>query len=269
MNRKTIYSLVAILIVVGIYSYEHFLKEEASNAVIEKGGAVKTDTNEYFLPTSTTGQIVHHEGYSLSYSEPHEQAEWVAYELKKSHLSTTNFKRPYFEIDKAVKTGAAHWRNYKKSGYDRGHLCPAGDRRFSQEAHDETFLTSNISPQNHQFNSGIWNKLEQKVRYWARKYDGVFVVTGGVLNGNMKTIGDEDVSVPNQFYKLLIDNNTGKTKVIAFLMPHEDSNKPLYEYVVSVDTVEKLTGIDFFPELDDAIEDRLEASSSYKDWSFN
>ena len=269
MNRKTIYSLIAILIVVGIYSYEHFLKEEASKAVIEKGETVKSNTNEYFLPTSTTGQIVHHEGYSLSYSEPHEQAEWVAYELKKSHLSSTNFKRPYFEIDKAVKTGAAHWRNYKKSGYDRGHLCPAGDRRYSQEAHDETFLTSNISPQNHQFNSGIWNTLEQKVRYWARKYDGVFVITGGVLNGDMKTIGEENVSVPNQFYKLLIDNNTGKTKVIAFLMPHKDSNKPLYEFVVSVDEIEALTGIDFFPELDDAIETKLEASTSYKDWSFN
>jgi endonuclease G len=220
------------------------------------------------LPTSTTGQIVHHEGYSLSYSEAHEQAEWVAYELKKSHLSNANFKRPYFEIDKAVKTGAAHWRNYKNSGYDRGHLCPAGDRNYNQLAHDETFLTSNISPQDHEFNSGIWNTLEQKVRYWASKYDGVFVVTGGVLENGLETIGDEHVSVPNQFYKVLIDNNTGKTKMIAFLMPHENSKKPLYEFVVSVDSIEKLTGIDFFPELEDTIENKLEASSSYKDWSF-
>lgn len=269
MNKKTIYSLIAILIILGVYGYEHFLKEKESTQLIEKGETVKTHTNEYFLPTSTTGQIVHHEGYSLSYSEPHEQAEWVAYELKKSHLSNTNFKRPYFEIDEAVKTKAAHWRNYKQSGYDRGHLCPAGDRKYSQSAHDETFLTSNISPQEHNFNSGIWNTLEQKVRYWASKYDGVFVVTGGVLKGDMKTIGEEEVSVPNQFYKVLIDNNTGKTKVIAFLMPHENSNRPLYEFVVSVDEIESLTGIDFFSELDDEIEHRLEASSSYKDWSFN
>jgi endonuclease G len=269
MTKKTIYSLIAILIILGIYGYEHFLTEKEITETVEHGETVKSDTNEYFLPTSTTNQIVHHEGYSLSYSEPHEQAEWVAYELKKSHLSTTNFKRPYFEIDKAVKSGAAHWRNYKKSGYDRGHLCPAGDRKFSQAAHDETFLTSNISPQEHNFNSGIWNTLEQKVRYWAEKYDGVFVVTGGVLKGNMKSIGDEKVSVPNQFYKVLIDTNSGKTKMIAFLMPHENSNKPLYEFVVSIDEVEKLTGIDFFSELDDAIENQLEASSRYKDWSFN
>ncbi|WP_299225108.1 DNA/RNA non-specific endonuclease [uncultured Psychroserpens sp.] len=269
MKRRSLYTLLAILILIGVFGYEFFLTEKETHKTIENGKTTKTDTNEYFLPTSTTDQIIHHEGYSLSYSETHEQAEWVAYELKRSHLSNTNFQRPYFEIDKAVKTGAAHWRNYKKSGYDRGHLCPAGDRKYSKAAHDETFLTSNISPQEHHFNSGIWNKLEQKVRYWARKYNGVFVVTGGVLKGNMKVIGEEKVSVPNQFYKVLIDNNTGKTKVIAFLMPHENSNKPLYEYVVSVDEIEQLTGIDFFPQLEDQLEDQLEASNDYKNWSFN
>lgn len=269
MNKRTLYYLIAGLIVLSVYLYEHFLNKEIKAEIVEVGSEAKQNTNEYFLPTSTTNQVVHHEGYSLSYSEPHEQAEWVAYELKKSHLSNANFKRPYFEIDEAVKTGAASWRNYKNSGYDRGHLCPAGDRSYSQSAYNETFLTSNISPQEHDFNSGVWNTLEQKVRYWASKYDGVFVVTGGVLKGNMKTIGTEHVAVPNQFYKVLIDNNSGKTKMIAFLMPHENSSKPLYEFVVSVDDIEKLTGIDFFPELEDSIENKLEASSSYKDWSFN
>lgn len=269
MKTRTLYSVLAVVIVLGVYGYEHFLNEDLKADIVKIGSEAKKDTNEFFLPTSTTNQIVHHEGYSLSYSEPHEQAEWVAYELKKAHLSNANFKRPYFEIDEAVKTGAAHWRNYKSSGYDRGHLCPAGDRKYSKLAHDETFLTSNISPQEHNFNSGIWNTLEQKVRYWASKYDGVFVVTGGVLKGDMKTIGTERVAVPNRFYKVLIDNNSGKTKMIAFLMPHKNSSKPLYEFVVSVDEVEALTGIDFFPELEDSIEDVLEASHSYKDWSFN
>lgn len=268
MKKRSWFTVLAIVIVLGIYGYEYFLAEEEKAELVSEGSKTKNATNEYFLPTSTTHQIVHHNGYSLSYSEPHEQAEWVAYELKKIHLSNTNHKRPYFEIDKAVKTGAASWRNYKNSGYDRGHLCPAGDKRYSKEAHDETFLTSNISPQDHEFNSGIWNRLEQKVRYWARKYDGVFVVTGGVLKGDMKTIGSEYVAVPNHFYKVLIDNNSGKTKMIAFLMPHEASNKPLYEFVVSVDDIEHLTGIDFFPELEDAIENKLEASSSYKGWGF-
>ncbi|MDB2462869.1 DNA/RNA non-specific endonuclease [Algibacter sp.] len=268
MNKKAVISIITFVIILGVYGYEYFLDEEENTQIITEGETTKSDTNEYFLPTSTTGQIVHHNGYSLSYDEKHEQAEWVAYELKKSHLSKTNHKRPYFEIDKAVKTGAASWRNYKNSGYDRGHLCPAGDRRYTKAAHDETFLTSNISPQEHQFNAGIWNNLEQKVRYWASKYDGVFVVTGGVLKGDMKTIGTESVSVPKQFYKVLIDTNSGTTKMLAFLMPHKDSNKPLYEFVVSVDAVEALTGIDFFPELEDSIENKLEASSNYKGWSF-
>lgn len=268
MTKRIVYSLVAIAIILGVYGYEHFLDVKDKEDVVSNGQMEKHSTNTYYLPTSTTGQIVHHKGYSLSYSEPDEQAEWVAYELKKGHLSKSNHKRPYFEIDNAIKTGAAHWRNYKNSGYDRGHLCPAADRRYTKEAHDETFLTSNISPQEHQFNSGIWNSLEQKVRYWAAKYDGVFVVTGGVLKGDMKHIGGEAVSVPNAFYKIILDNDSGNIKVIAFLMPHQDSNNPLYDYVVPIDTIEELTGIDFFSELDDELENILEASSSYKGWSF-
>ena len=253
MNSKTKYSILTAIVIIATLVIKDYISNQEQIKVVSGGVTVKANTNEDFLPTSTTGQTIHHQGYSLSYNEPHEQAEWVAYELKKSHLSNTNFKRPYFEIDEAVKTKAAHWRNYKKSGYDKGHLCPAGDRKYSQTAHDETFLTSNISPQKHDFNAGVWNRLEQKTRYWASKYDGVFVVSGGVLKGTMKTIGTEKVAVPNQFYKVIIDNNSGDTKMLAFLMDHEDSNKPLYKFVVSVDEVEALTGIDFFHELDDEV----------------
>ena len=268
MSKRNLVSLAAVILLLSIYGYEQFLETEEQSVIVNQGVKPKENTNEYFLPTSTTNQIVHHQNYSLSYSEEHEQAEWVAYELKESQLSSVNHKRPYFEIDKAVKTGAANWRNYKKSGYDRGHLCPAGDRRFSKEAHDETFLTSNISPQNHAFNAGVWNRLEQKVRYWAKKNKGVFVITGGVLKNGLNSIGDENVSVPEQFYKVLLDNTNGEIKILAFLLPHEDSKLPLYKFVVSVDTIESLTGIDFFPQLEDNIEDKLEKSNSYKSWSF-
>ncbi|OBX25880.1 DNA/RNA non-specific endonuclease [Gelidibacter algens] len=266
MRNRHLYSLIAILILLGVYGYEYFLTELDSAELVKEEARVKTETNTFFLPTSTTGQIIHHKGYSLSYSEPHEQAEWVAYELKKSHLATTNFKRPYFEIDHAVKTGAASWRNYKNSGYDRGHLVPAGDKNYSQQAHDETFLTSNISPQRHAFNAGIWNALEQKVRYWASKYDGVFVVTGGVLTSGLTTIGTEKVAVPDAFYKVVFDAD--HNKMIAFLMPHKNSAEPLYNFVVSVDSVEVITGIDFFPELEDDLENQLEATTDYSGWSF-
>jgi endonuclease G len=268
MTKKTRYSILAAILLIIVYGINFYQDKEIQEETVSIGAIPKETTKTFFLPTSTTGEIVHHNGYSLSYSEKHEQAEWVAYELKKEHLSKNDFKRPYFEIDKAVKTEAASWRNYKNSGYDKGHLCPAGDKRYTKEAHDETFLTSNISPQEHQFNAGLWNRIERKTRYWASRYNGVFVVTGGVLKGNMKTIGDEDVAVPNQFYKVILDYNNGNPKVIAFLTPHKDSNQPLYNYVVSVDKVEALTGIDFFPELDDNVEAKIEASDSYKNWRF-
>ncbi len=221
-----------------------------------------------FLPTSTTNQIIKHEFYMLSYNEKYEQAEWVAYELKANMVSSQHFKRPFFIEDPLVETHSADWRNYKKSGYDKGHLCPAADMKFNKKSFDDTFFTSNISPQNHEFNDGVWNRLEGKVRYWAQKKGTICVITGGVLQDGLKKIGAENVSVPNYFYKVLLDNSSNKPKMIAFLVPSQNSEKPLYEFVISVDELEKLTGIDFYPKLPDEIENRLEQKSDYKDWNF-
>jgi endonuclease G len=226
-----------------------------------------TDTAEFsYLPTSTTNAIYERKGYAFSYAETHEQSEWVAYLLEDGKWKYSELERPLFEQDPMVTTESAHWGNYKKSGYTKGHLCPAGDRKQTQELYDETFFTSNASPQLYDFNAGVWNRLENKVRYWAGKYDGIYVITGGVLTDHLKTIGKEDVSVPNYFYKVLLTKD--KTRMVAFLVPHEKSNQPLYEFVVSVDELEKKTGIDFFPKLDDATENKLEANKDYKGWSF-
>ncbi|WP_442787919.1 DNA/RNA non-specific endonuclease [Flavobacterium suncheonense] len=219
-----------------------------------------------FYPTSTTGVVVKRNHYAFSYSEEHEQSEWVAYELSAEDFSNRDFERPFFIEDPKVKTHSADWRNYKNSGYDKGHLCPAGDRKKNYESYKETFYTSNIAPQRHDFNDGVWNRLEQKVRYWAKKYDGLYVVTGGVLSENLKTIGREKVSVPNYFYKVLMTRDG--QRMIGFLVPHKDSDAPLYEFVVDVDTIEKMTGIDFFFKLPDAIEAKLEKANDYKGWSF-
>lgn len=268
MRRARIYPLLVVIVALGFYFLNDKVDDHLAQEKYEEKSQPAADTNINYLPTSTTNYVVHHDNYSLSYSEDHEQAEWVAYELKKSHLSKNQFKRPYFELDESIKTKSAHWKNYKKSGYDKGHLCPAGDRKFSKEAFEETFLTSNVSPQKNEFNTGVWNRLEQKVRYWADKYDGVFVITGGILSENLKTIGTEKVSVPNYFYKVLLDNNNGDIKLIAFLVPHQEIDRPLYEFTVTVDRLEELTGIDFFPELNDVIENELEAINQYKNWSF-
>nr|WP_232505678.1 DNA/RNA non-specific endonuclease [Flavobacterium crassostreae] len=221
-----------------------------------------------YLPTSTTNSIIKHPYYTLSYNERAEQAEWLAYELKKSYIVNKDFKRPYFIEDPMVKSQSADWRNYKNSGYDKGHLCPAADMEFAKDAYNDTFYTSNIAPQNHDFNAGVWNRLEQKVRYWAQKYDGVYVVTAGVLNNTRKTIGKQKVLVPDYFYKIILDDSNGNYKMIAFLIPNQKSDKPLYSFVVSVDAIEKRTGIDFFPKLEDQLEDSLEQNSSYKAWAF-
>ena len=259
---------IYLLIVVSVFSCKEFNIDEGTSI---KKYEVSVDKSVIsgdfdFLPTSTTNDVYKRNTYVFSYSEAHEQSEWVAYYLDSNDVKTTNYDRPFFEQDPLVKTESADWRNYKKSGYDKGHLCPAGDRKATLDEYNETFFTSNISPQEHEFNSGVWNRLEEKVRYWAVKSDGLYVVTGGVLSDNLKTIGKEDVSVPNYFYKVLLSKDG--SKMIGFLVPHEDSNQPLYEFVVSVDEIEKMTGIDFYPNLQDAIENQLESKSDYKDWSF-
>jgi endonuclease G len=270
MKIYSFYKILFCLIIATFFSCKRYddLPIDTSVPVSSENASLYKDFN--FLPTSTSNEVVYHDNYTLSYVDRYEQAEWVAYELKKSQVNTSNnYERPFFIEDPKVKSGSADWRNYKRSGYDKGHLCPAGDRKFSKKAFDETFYTSNISPQRHDFNEGVWNRLEQKVRYWATKYDGIYVITGGVFSKDMKTIGNEDVAVPKSFYKVLLDTSRSETKMIAFLVPHEDSDKPLYEFVISVDEIEKITGIDFFPNLNDNIEKKLESNSNYKSWSFN
>jgi len=268
MRNKYTYTIIIAIITVILYYANEYLdakNEHYPNSETTASSNYKEfDTS--FLPKSTTGVIVEHNFYTLSYSENHEQAEWVAYELQKSQITNSNFKRPYFEEDRKVKSGSADWRNYKKSGYDKGHLCPAGDRKFDYNAYYETFLTSNISPQNKEFNRGVWNKLEQKTRYWAKKYDGVFVITGGVLEKGLEEIGTEGVSVPKYFYKIIIDTSNGDYKAIAFLIPNKKSTKSFYSYSVSIDEVETVTGIDFFPKLNDKIEKKLESEINLKAW---
>ena len=156
-KNRTIYTVLLLLCIVGFWLFENFYTPDAYSIVADDG--LKTDIPSYFLPSTSTGVIVVHDHFMLSYNEPYEQAEWVAYLLKKSHLTYDDRKRPYFIEDPKVRTKSADWRNYKGSGYDRGHLCPAGDRRFTKEAYDETFFTSNITPQKNAFNAGVWREL--------------------------------------------------------------------------------------------------------------
>ncbi|MGJ8658475.1 DNA/RNA non-specific endonuclease [Cellulophaga fucicola] len=268
MNKKTTYVVLMFICTVGFWLFNNFYTPDTytdKNVSVADG---EVEDLNYLQPLSTTGDIVRHNYYTLSYNEKYEQAEWVAYSLKREDLTKDKRKRPYFIEDPKVKTKSADWRNYKRSGYDRGHLCPAGDRKFSVYAHNETFYTSNITPQKNDFNAGVWGDLEKMVRIWAKKDKEVYVVTGGVLKGDMDVIGDEDVAVPNYFYKIIAKGKKDNLKVIAFLLPHKESRKPLTSFLVSVDKIEKETGINFFEALPNEIEDKLEKEINRSGWVF-
>lgn len=265
-SNKTIYSVLMLLCVVGFWAFENFYTPATYSDENTEG--LKKEAADYFMPSSTTGDIVEHSYYSLSYSERYEQAEWVAYALHKKDLTSDDRKRPYFIEDPKVRTKSADWRNYKRSGYDRGHLCPAGDRRFSKQAYDETFYTSNISPQNREFNAGVWNRLEMKTRYWAKKYDSIFVITGGILEKGLYEIGDEDVAVPDYFYKIMAKGDKDNFNVVGFIMKNEESSGSLKDFLVPIDVIEKRTGIDFFETLPKKTQSKIESKIKTSSWKF-
>ncbi|MDO6515629.1 DNA/RNA non-specific endonuclease [Zobellia uliginosa] len=267
MNRKTIYTILTICCVVGFWLFDNFYTPATYSDT--SGDGPKTAIASNLMPSSTTGEIVEHSHFTLSYNEAYEQAEWVAYSLKKEHLTNDDRKRPYFIEDPKVRTKSADWRNYKGSGYDRGHLCPAGDRRFSKQAYNETFYTSNISPQDRYFNAGIWNKLEKQVRIWAKRHGKIFVVTGGVLEEGLDEIGEEDVDVPEYYYKVIARGDGDEIKMLAFLLEGKESSKPLKQFSVSVDEVEKRTGIDFFRKLPKKLQDQKESKVDTGSWKFS
>ena len=265
-RNGTVYSVLILVCVVGFWLFDNFY----TPATYSYNGD-SSSTNEFpkeLLPSSTTGEIVNHSYFSLSYNEPFEQAEWVAYVLEKKHLTYDDRKRPDFIEDPFVSTKSADYRNYKGSGYDRGHLVPAGDRRFSLKAYNETFYTSNISPQDREFNAGVWNDLEQQTRRWAKKYGTLYVFTGGVLESGLEQIGQEDVDIPDSFYKIIARRNGDRISSIAFLIPNKPQFTPLRNFVVSVDDIEKVTGIDFFADLAENQQGSFESSNNTTEWKF-
>lgn len=225
-------------------------------------------------------QIVKHSAFTLGYSEPHEQAAWVQHivipEVEFANVSRTND----FRIDSMIATGSSQEEDYflKKVaedgsmeydgfGYDRGHLAPSADFRWSQKALSESYFYSNMSPQKPEFNRERWAELESWVRTYVIDYkEPVYVVTGPVLKDGLKQQGGNGVSIPEQFYKIILDVEGAEHKAIAFLMPNEPCAYPITGYLTSIDEIEKLTGLDFFSSLKDDEEAVLEAMNSMDGW---
>jgi len=245
------------------YSYEEGIEDEYATS--EKG-------NNYYLPTSTTGQIIKHQYYTMSYSEEHEQPEWVAYEITRDQFQGKWVKRKdNFRSDPKVKSKSASKRDYRGSGYDRGHLVPAADMAFNEQAMSETFFMSNMSPQKRNFNGGIWRELEETTRDWAKKYKHLYVVTGPILTQQkLDKVGHNEVTVPSSYFKVLLDVTGPELKGIGFILENEVSDEPLATYATTIDEVESLTGIDFFPELlSEEKEANLEGKVEVDRWKFS
>lgn len=219
------------------------------------------------LPAPVQGELrVDHMAYSLSYSEQHEQARWVTYMLTRQRLDGDVPRCNNFAVDPDVPSGSATPADYKGSGYSRGHLVPAADMKWDATAMNECFYMSNMSPQLQEFNGGIWDKIERRVRAWARDYDTLYIVTGPVLADGLDKIGASGVSVPQYFYKVVYCPRLGEA--VGFVVPHRKMKSTLPKLAVSVDEVEARTGIDFFADLPDDVENALEARCDTKQWNW-
>jgi endonuclease G len=241
----------------------HSLQNKISTT--EKDKPLATKELNYFFPKSKNEALVYHQAFVLNYAEEFEQASWVIYKLVKAAVYGKAKRSNFFLTDNAVSTGSATYYDYARSGYDRGHLCPAADFRHSKELEDETFYMSNMSPQNHDFNAGIWNDLENKVRSWVKKRNELIIVTGPVLKKGLKTIGKTtQIAVPEEYYKIIFDPES--EQAIAFLMPNAPSIELIKSYALSIDELELKTKIDFFEKLPDHLEQKIESNLKLEDW---
>lgn len=221
--------------------------------------------SQEYLPKSN-GEIIRHTYYTLSYNEIHEQANWVHYKLNPSFLSGNTLRKDSFKADPLVSTISAQLSDYKGSGYDRGHLAPAGDMKYNSLAMMESFYMSNMSPQNPSFNRGIWRRLESLVRGWGKKFE-IYISTAGILDSNyLGAIGKNRVTIPSKYYKVIYAPK--KNIMIGFLLANGKQSGTLSSYAVTVDKIELLTGIDFFSDIPDDIEDELESKVVLKNWDF-
>lgn len=217
-----------------------------------------------------TEQVIRHEGYTVSYNSDYRVANWVAYQLTGQEAKSKRAERSNkFVRDPQVRGASAENGDYTRTGYDRGHLAPAGDMKWSTKAMRESFYLSNITPQKPGLNRGIWKDLEEQCRLWAMDSGAVLVATGPVLSGELKRLGKNRVAIPKRFYKVLCMRWNGRYEAVGFLFDNRDyDDTPLPSLMIPVDSVERVTQIDFFPSLPDEVEAPMEAVVHAEAWSF-
>jgi endonuclease G len=277
MKKKVILLISAIIVSsICIYAFSDGEGASSSNPELVSDSilAPVTDTcifvfieNLEIPETKPEDEIISHVGYSFLYNESHEQSDWVAYLLTAERATSVVKRKDNFRPDPAVKTGTATNNDYAKTGYDKGHLAPCADMCWSRTVMDESFFFSNMTPQAPSFNRGVWKRLEDLVRTWAFEYDTLYIATGPVLRDGLPVIGKKNkVSVPEYHYKVILHYTSNDIKGIGFILPNEGSNLPLQDFAVTIDSVEIVTGINFFYQLSEAQEKCAESTFSTADW---
>ena len=214
-------------------------------------------------------QILIRTGYTCSYNQDTRNANWVAWHLSKEHTDGPWSRKglPYIEDSDVIgaKQELSDWYNHNLN-IDHGHLCPAGDNKWDKDAMIESFLLTHMCPQNSNLNQGIWETLESRCRGWARHYGEIYIVAGPIFYNSYKTIGANKVGVPDAFYKVILCL-VDEPKALGFIFQNEiPEYNSIKDYMCSVDEVEKITQIDFFYNLEDSIENKVEAVSNLNIW---
>lgn len=212
--------------------------------------------------------IITHKGYTLSYDPIAHIPEWVAYELTSDETKgEAQRDDSMFQMDPQYRKTQAMREDYSGSGWTKGHMACAADFRWDETAMDETFYLTNICPQNEELNKGDWNYLEKQCRYWARDYGKVWIVSGPIIGDNIHgRIGERNVVVPDAFFKTVLVEKKGKYHAIAFVMDNDDKRYYLDDCSMTVNELESLTGLDFFPRLYDNVEESVESRIDFNVW---
>lgn len=214
-------------------------------------------------------QVIVHTSYTVSYNHDWRIPNWVAYELTDQELIGDQERSNRFVPDPLVEGDPVVTKDYSNSGYDRGHMAPAADMKWSEQAMKESFYLTNICPQNHNNNAGDWKDLEEMGRDLAHQYNSIYICCGPIVTDVSTTIGTvRKIVVPQAFYKVFLRQKAdGSWTSIGFVMPNAPGNRPLMTYMLSVDEVEQQTGIDFFYNLPDSIENIVESDYTISDWT--
>ncbi len=210
--------------------------------------------------------ILRKTAFIVSYNKDTKLANWVAWNLAGEHTDGPYRRMSSFYEDEEVPLPRATNDDYRGSGWSRGHMCPAGDNKWNEQAMYDTFSLVNVCPQNANLNSGLWNSIEMDCRRWARKFGDVYIVCGPIyMKREHEMIGNHLIAVPEAFFKVVLCLN-GIPKAIGFIVRNTDGMKKRDLYYNSIDQVERITGMDFFPALPYDIENEVEANASIDDW---